>query len=577
MKVGISKIDSGELAEQLRTRGLVGTLVDRECPSRDDNHAELLEALATILNGADSPPIDLQIEEVLTELEGPCFFLVQHVLCELIPLLDVDQDVLLRFVARLVEAGGNDLAAGTPSEAFGEWTKRDSGRATALYAAARSGDELAQKQLATVLRMNADIDEALEFVRADDARETTLAAIAALGAIGSGGRYVEVLAELLQGAASNDDDVSLHSLESAYRASAQRKTSAPDEFDEQLDRVLQTHSPFAIHLAANLLWLHKDGLSEDATDLCLNAAVHVDPKNVGTISTIDRATYKLVDDRHIKRVVRLLGELIDRSEGRITLEAFPSTYHALGNAGSDVLGSAVVYWLLEGGVHTRRCVADEVSSVGNDEPPFTVESSALPPDPSDQLFLCRKAVGWFFVDPLAAVVIPLAVLRDGSPDITEDVFELIYDPILLSYGGKLKNYLERHVSDGKANASGLADLLARKTELQDAMEGIERLVELHPTETQRDAERVQWHDQMERGMEQGRRRSILTDLFTTQYILYGRSSLTPIHDGDGNTRLSATEMKSFSVSSELPLLNIVDPVGLDRTLMHLKLERRARS
>ncbi len=568
-----TSIDETELATQLRTRGLVRTVADRECRRLDDNHSALLETLATILNATDAPPIDLHIEEALAELEGPRFFLVQHVLCDLIPLLNVDQDVLLAFVARLLDAGGNDLAAGASSTAFGEWTKKDPARSSRVYEAARAGDNLALRQLFTVLLTNADAEEGLIFTQADE-REAKLAAISALGAMELGERYDEVFDTLLQGASSNDEDIALRSLEAGYRAAAQRKKLAPVGFDEQLERVIQTRSPFAIHLAVNLLWLHRVCLTENAIDLCLDAATDVDPDSAGTISHLDHAAYQLVGAGHAEKVICLLSELFDRSKGRITLNAFQSTYHALQNAGSEVLGSAVVYWLLNGSRHTHQCVASEFCDFENDDPPFSIPTSSLPLDPSDQLFLCRKAIGWFFIDPLAAVAIPLAVLRHGSPDIKNDVLDLIYHPLLVSYGDRLKSYLERYVADGGVSTQDLAELLARKTALHDEMEGIECLVELHPSEMQRETERVRWHEQMERGMKQGSRKSIFDDLVTKQYILYGRSSLTPIHTGKGTTHLTETEMKSFAISSELSLLSIVDPVGLEHMLIHFKLEPR---
>ncbi|MDR5906443.1 hypothetical protein [Franzmannia qiaohouensis] len=533
----------------------------------------LIETLATILNDTDAPPIDHYAEDALAELEGRRFFLFQHVLCDLIPLLNLDQEVLLAFITRLLDTGGNDLDSGALNTAFGEWTKKDPTRPFKVYEAVRAGDSLALRQLFTVLRMNADAEVGLIFAQ-DHEREAKLAATSALGAMELGERYGEVLDTLLQGASSDDGDIALRSVEAGYRAAAKRKVYAPASFDEQLARILQTRSPTAIHLAADLLWLHREGLSESAIDLCLDAVADVDPDNIVTISHIDHTTYQLVGAERVEKVVYLLSELFDRSQGRITLDAFQSTYHALKQAGADVLGSAVVYWLLNGDVYTRKCVANEVCSVGSDDPPFSIPASSLPTEPSDQLFLCRKAVGWFFIDPLAAVVIPLAVLRDGSPDIASDVLSLIYDPLLLSYGGKLKDYLERYVGGGGANGSGITELLARKAAFKDAMEGIERLVELHPSEMQREAERVQWNEKMERGMEQGRRKSIFEDIFTKQYILYGRSSLTPIHTGEGATHLTEIEMKSFSISSELPLLNIVDPVGLDHMLVHFKLEPR---
>lgn len=565
--------DETELTTQLRTRGLVRTVADHGRRRRDNGYAAWLETLAIILNATGAPPIDLHLDEALMELEGPRFFLVQHVLCDLIPHLNVDQDVLLAFIGRLLDVGGNDLAAGAPSTAFGEWTKKNAVRSSKVYKAARNGDNLALRQLFTVLVMNADIEEGLIFAQAHE-REAKLAALSALGTMELGDRYGEVLDTLLQGASSDDEDIALRSLEAGYSAAAQREALAPVGFDEQLERALQTRSSFAIHLATNLLWMHRAGLTENALNLCLDAAADVDPDSAGTISHLDHAAYQLVSVGHAKKAIFLLSELFDRSKGRITFDAFQSTYHALQNAGSDVLGSAVVYWLLNGSVHTHQCLASEVCGPCNDNPPFSIPTSSLPLNSSDQLFLCRKAIGWFFIDPLAAVAIPLAVVRYGSPDIKNAVLDLMYDPLLVSYGGKLKEYLERHVAAGGESALDVVELLARKTELQDAMEGIERLVELHPSEMQRETEHIHWHEQTERSTQQGGRKSIFDDLITKQYILYGRSSLTQIHTGEGTTHLTRTEMQSFSVSSELPLLSIVDSVGLDHMLAHFRLERR---
>ncbi|HDR2688144.1 hypothetical protein MT488_17005 [Enterobacter ludwigii] len=564
-------IDKVKLATQLRTRGLVQTVADGGYRRLDESHSALIETLATILNATDAPPIDLHIEEALSELKGPRFFLVQHFLCDLIPHLNLDQDVLLDFITRLLDAGGNDLAAGAPSTAFGEWTKKNPIRSSKVYEAVHAGDNLALRQLFTVLVMNAEIEKGIIFAQAQE-REAKLAALSALGAMELGERYGEVLDILLQAASSDDEDIALRSLEAGYRAAAQRKIVAPVGFDEQLDRILQTRSPFSIHLAVDLLWLHRVGLTENAINLCLDAAADVDSDNVGTISHLSHAAYQLVSDGHAEKVICLLTELFERSGGRITLDAFEGTYHALQNAGSEVLGNAVVYWLLNGSMHTHKCVASEVCGVGNDDPPFSISASSLPMEPSEQLYLCRKAVGWFFIDPVVAAVIPLAVLRDGSSDIKNDVLDLIYHPLLVSYGGKLKDYLECYAE----SIPDLAGLLTRKLAFQDAMEGIERLVELHPSEMQRETAHIQWHEQMERGIEQGRRKSVFEDIFPKQYILYGRSSLTPIHTGQGGTHLTETAMHSFSISSEYPILDIVDPVGLEHMLLHFKLEQRGK-
>ena len=180
------------------------------------------------------------------------------------------------------------------------------------------------------------------------------------------------------------------------------------------------------------------------------------------------------------------------------------------------------------------------------------------------------------MDPLAAIVIPLAVLRNGSPDIAKEVLELIYNLLLFSYSGKLKDYLVRYMENDDVNGSGLAELLARKKAFQDAMTGIERLVELHPNEMQREIDYLQRTEQTKRSMEEASRKSILRELFNEQYILYGNRFLTQIRINGEETNLVEHEMNSFSISSELPLLNIVDPVSLDCQLLHFKFEDRER-
>lgn len=63
------QVDATELATQLRTRGLVRTIVDLECWHLNGNTSELIETIAHILNTADAPPIVFYIEDALEELE----------------------------------------------------------------------------------------------------------------------------------------------------------------------------------------------------------------------------------------------------------------------------------------------------------------------------------------------------------------------------------------------------------------------------------------------------------------------------------------------------------------------------
>jgi hypothetical protein len=68
------------------------------------------------------------------------------------------------------------------------------------------------------------------------------------------------------------------------------------------------------------------------------------------------------------------------------------------------------------------------------------------------------------------------------------------------------------------------------------------------------------------------KKSSIMDLFTTQTILYGHDVMSHIHMGS-ETKRSINTMHSFSHSSELPKLSVIDPEGLEIMLRVFRTER----
>ena len=59
----------------------------------------------------------------------------------------------------------------------------------------------------------------------------------------------------------------------------------------------------------------------------------------------------------------------------------------------------------------------------------------------NQLFLCRKALGYFFLQPVVAASVIVSVLRVCDDAIRETVSDLLFSPLLMNYGGALRDYL----------------------------------------------------------------------------------------------------------------------------------------
>ncbi|WP_342652073.1 hypothetical protein NM449_02295 [Vibrio metschnikovii] len=79
---------------------------------------------------------------------------------------------------------------------------------------------------------------------------------------------------------------------------------------------------------------------------------------------------------------------------------------------------------------------------------------------------------------------------------------------------------------------------------------------------------------MQAAYEDASRGSIFFDLIEMkQTLLYGNSSIYYMQLGDGEQVRQETQMHSFSHSTEMPRLNVLDPESLDYILRVYRYER----
>ncbi|CAN7726523.1 hypothetical protein LJR010_005910 [Ensifer adhaerens] len=562
------------LNADLAEHGLVDFIARNQVRIVDEGYDALLANLATILNNKGASSFTDEFGDSLEKLPGPRFFLVQHVFCDLIPRLELDHLPILHLVDKLVRQGGSDIAAGQPNVALRNWCALDPRRSAAIYADARSGGALALRHLTFALEAHNAVDEAIGFAHCD-LKEAQFAAATALGRMNLGSEFKRALDTLVELANADDENLSLTGLHAGFSATTLAGEKLSSDLENALAWRMNVETPQTIYLAADLLWKHPAVLTPRALQLCLAAVEAVAPQYGGTVQHLDFATRSLAELGQLDRMVELVGKICDRTNGAISLSSFGGLLRQLEANGPDALGRAVVFWLINGELHIRNSLASELTDIGRDVPSYSVPADCLPADAATQLFLCRKAVGWFFSDPLSAAPILLSVLRHGSREVAGDVCDLIFDPLLLSYGGKFKDYLEAQTQGDDALSASLLKLIEAKNAVHEAADGVETLVELRPSERQHEAERALWQEQMKDGMESANKRSVFADLFTTQYILYGRSSLYAVDRGDGHKELVQSELSAFSVSAELPLLDIFDPAGLRHSLYQMKFEERS--
>jgi hypothetical protein len=208
----------------------------------------------------------------------------------------------------------------------------------------------------------------------------------------------------------------------------------------------------------------------------------------------------------------------------------------------------------------------------NKEALLNIPASSIDLSDVQKLFVCRKAAGYFFLEPIIAASIVVSVMRTADDALAEDLEWLLFNPLLVNYGGALRRYLGGITNDDRAHKSVQRALEHADRYLRD-LNSVGEIRELRPSEHRRQLERLRAGLQMQEAMDAAQKASVLLSLVKRSVLLYGRRSVTYITDRDGSRRPVEMELKSFGGSFEWPRLESIDPVGLEFMLRVLKAEQ----
>ena len=543
---------------------------------------EFLADVAEIVGSGERTLFSEKDWEFLDGIKGPDFFSGMILLCELIPLLEVGHRDLMRLVKKLVDLGGEDLAANEPNAAFRKWCSGYPERVKAVLEEAEAGDGLAIDHLCFALEAQAESAVALRFLTKDQVPEMQIHAAVALSRMPLDADVAATAIRSLLDVAVGADDyrVKFNALLSSFAIREKNPELQIESVKPALSKAISDTSSESLDRLSILIWSHGRSLEEDEVRLIFDALKSVNPENVGTLTKIDNATSALVDGGHFKALSGLIAELIRRSQGKIRFDTFPSFCRKLVDDDSGRLGKLIISWLLEGDPFLCSSLAQQFGKVAGKSQALDLQLNDLPEEPEEQLFICRKAVGFWFHSSVTAASVLVAVLRHGDDRIFQDVLELLYDPLLISYGDDLCRYLEKILEQcTEPGIARIRELLTRKKKYLDSLEGIETLVELHPSEIHRQIDQVRFNRKMDQAREKAEKQSIFYDTVTKLHILYGNAVQSYNQDmegPDGEPLLSNMNLVTHSVSTEFPQMFIFDPEGLQNRLMKFRFEKRTR-
>lgn len=562
-------MDLNEIERKIAAQGFFGTLQEFDRTDRKDE--KLIREIAEAASQR-SVLLSQQDVDLLSELSGSDFFSIQTIACEIIPLLDVAPSEVMNLVHLLVEKGGEDLAANQPNAAFRKWCASDSKRADVIVSSARASDPLSLRHLVFALESKGDFQEALRSAKASG--EERIAGVLALSRMKLTLVEAAQAIEYILGIAETSEAKETAGLiKAALDMAAKHEDLDRAQFAEAFNRTTASDCPITVHLMASAVHMHLGQMCPEEVEICLKGILEVNPENRGTIREIDSALRRLwkINPQQAGQVA---AKLISRTEGTIGTDELQGFFSATESDDRKNLGTLATSWLLAGNYYVCSTLTSHLSEINRTSPCVDIQPADLPVDAIDQVFLCRKAIGFLFLSPMTAASWIIAVLRGGHAEAASEVADLLFDPLLLNYGGALKDWLG---DVSKADAPGtkaIKKAIQQANQLWDGFEAAREVVELEPPASQRALVRFQEAEEAARIQEMAREKSIFAQIVTTQSLLYGDQSSFSMKDGDGNRRSQTVHMAEMSVSSELPKGIIFDPVGTEWLLEQFRHEQR---
>jgi hypothetical protein len=343
-----------------------------------------------------------------------------------------------------------------------------------------------------------------------------------------------------------------------------------------IDNALSRGKDYSLHAATEIFGFSFSSIPDNLLGILLKNFLRVNPENEASIRYIDFGLKHLLKQDSSKGI-DFLSNLLRINSDNLSIKAFGVTINELLKREKVILNSIITRWLQTGEICLCRAVNKIVSSVhGHDLKLKIIESELNPNDSNEIKFISRKAIGFLFYIPIAAasVIVSLMDYTDGNE--TEDyLLSLLYDPLLISYPGQVKDYLLEVVNLQPDEAKiPLKKILDKLDDYLRDFESTGEIPELYPSQSQREARHRRQNRQASELYREAEKRSVLFSLIPKSTILYGKRSIIYQYQTDGTTKRMETPLQSIETGVEIAQLGIFDPFYLDILLTSFRFEKK---
>ncbi|MEE3650510.1 MULTISPECIES: hypothetical protein [unclassified Brenneria] len=563
------------LAVSETAEGLLAQVNDLYVQEIRSEEKVLTEALSELHNSGEIDLVEI-VRKIDKSSCGNKFFTILHAFENVLPSLDARVENVVQCLVHLTQQAGRDLAIGGVYEAFEHFCRMEANRP-------KDSVEfiLTQSDLSTYAPFLSSSILAYDSDRVAEALQTTESLIVnsnqtvrnqayfTLGRLDVNETQASVIWELLIGSASSERESGCYA--SILRATLHFGGTFPSywsQIEELLITFVEGVPPEVLYAISDIVSFQRIDLPENVLRLLVKQLANVSPEHKGIIDNIDHLLVKLIERGSSSLAVELLESILAAGVEFASLDYLSNK---LLNKHQELRNYIITKWFLYGEASLCHGVLDLLHDVTGEDIELKAETALLG-DEVKQVFVSHKAVGWLFTRPIAAASFILSISGTASITTLKELERILYDPLLLSYPGELKQFFQSCIDKGVQEH--LCERLLGKLKAYHA--DIEKVSELKELMAPNENVSAYWKDfdkDMQKAHEEASKYSFIRMIATTQRLLYGNSSIYYLHQGDGESIRQEMQMQSFSHSTEMPRLNVIDPESLDYILRIYRCER----
>lgn len=514
--------------------------------------------------------------------EGPDFFLTRHVFEQALLYINAPVDAVMRCVVQLYREAGQDLMADSILSGYIDFCVKDVERPREALKLIEADFNTLGDMLAATVAAGSQFDNSYylaELVRLTnhpdiEARRHAVFSLARIqwqkgsnvpdSAVVAMGRIVEE---------ETDDHLLATAIKSAFALLGQDKTHE-ERLIGQIREALKKGGKNSLYAASQLIMFNPQELPATLLQLLIEHLKRVDSESIGTLANIDSGIARLLGLENAELGLDFLEHLLLAHDESVSMNVFGRSVAKICQ-NAKLLNKVATRWLMRG--NRALCeVVYEVTSTHFNSPRIEIDASELRAcDYVHIVFIARKAIGYFFMQPVTAASMVISLMHHVSDDETLDALgKLLFDPLLMNYPGSTRDYVKEQANQESGKVKQTIDsALASIEHYLEVLRSVPVLPALQVSQSQRESYRRHTSEAMAKSMKAAEKRSFFSGLFATSTLLYGNKSINYIDTGTGEPHRMEMPLSSHSVSMEFPRMDNVDPCGLNYMLRVFRLER----